>query len=52
MITPPWHWFVGLSLLDLVLHLAVPIGFLLAGYGVSGVIRKLLQKVRAKQGRR
>lgn len=45
---PPWGWFVSLSLVDLLLHLAVPIGLLLVGYGVNGVIHKVLQKMRAK----
>ena len=50
--TPPWGWFVGMSLIDLLLHLAIPIGLLLAGYGVSDLIRRIVTRVRAKQGRR
>ena len=52
MTDPPWGWFVGISMVDLVLHLIVPIGLLLAGYGLSATIRRMLQRVRVKQGRR
>ena len=46
MTEPPWGWFVGVSLLDLVLHVIVPIGFLLAGYGLSEMIRRVCAKGR------
>ena len=47
----PWGHFVGVSLVDLLLHLAVPIGLLLAGYGLSEWIRRIITRVRAR-GRR
>ena len=51
MTEPPWGWFVGVSLVDLALHLAIPIGLLLAGYGLSEVVHRVMTWVRVK-GRR
>ena len=47
--TPPWDIFIGISLLDLAIHLAIPIGLLLAGYGLSELIQRVTTWVCLKR---